>query len=226
MDARDDQPARTRRRFLVRRVTLEPHGDREVPIAVCPRRLSVLSVEQCGACVDFVELCVNRDRGTPFMRCSFDEAVLVGSEVVAAGASGDQATCVADVMRAPASCALTATLADVLDAMTETEVTAVVDSRGRAVGLLNKADILQHLYDRGRTETASTTVGEMRLSPTFLVSPDAPIGQVAAILAYERLYAVLVVDSEQALIGIVSALDLARWLACRSGYVVPAGREP
>ncbi len=42
-----------------------------------------------------------------------------------------------------------------------------------------------------------------------LVSPDAPIGQVAAILAYERLYAVLVVDSEQALIGTVTALDLA-----------------
>jgi hypothetical protein len=24
----------------------------------------------------------------------------------------------------------------------------------------------------------------------------------------------------------MSALDLARWLACRSGYVVPAAREP
>lgn len=222
-----DRPANPRR-FLVRTVTLEPDGDRAIPVAVCPRRLSLLPVQECRACADFAGLCINPEHGAPFIRCTFTEAPFIQS---AAMTESNPSACVADVMR-PATnrTDLSATFDQALEAMNDREVIPVVDSRGRAVGLIGKTDILQRLYERARHEgarpEASMTVGDMILSPTFLVSPDAPVGQVAAILAYERLYAVLVVDSEQGLIGIVSALDLARWLACRSGYVVPAAREP
>jgi CBS domain-containing protein len=236
MTEHDDRPAGFQRRFLVRSVTLEPEGDREVPVAVCPRRLGVLSVEHCRDCTDFIDLCINPDDGAPFMRCAFDEAPFVRS-VAGRGSdpSGERVFCVADVMSSFAKHTdLNATLDHVLDAMTDTDVTPVVDHMGRAIGVISKADILQRLYDRASAEhlrsdqqregarpERSLTVGDMMLSPTFLISSDAPLGQVAAILAYERLHAVLVVDSEQAPIGVVTALDLARWLACRSGYIVP-----
>jgi CBS domain-containing protein len=50
---------------------------------------------------------------------------------------------------------------------------------------------------------------------------NTSISRVAALMAYERVHHVVVVDAEQRVIGIVSALDIARWVAHADGYVVP-----
>lgn len=62
-------------------------------------------------------------------------------------------------------------------------------------------------------------------APLLMVASEASIGQVAAMMAYERVQTVLVLNTTAEIIGAVSTLDLTRWLACRLGYVVPASRE-
>jgi CBS domain-containing protein len=206
-------------RVITRSVTLERDGERVVPAAVCPRRLAVLSVEECGRCQHFAGLCVNPSSGAPFMRCSFDEAPFFepASELESSGPP------IADLMtRSPARIGLDMSLSEVLrEPLGRVAAAAVVADGGVPIGLLTRADVLERLH--GPTESAFR-VRDMMLSKTFMVSDYAPAAQVAALMAYEQIPHVLVVADSGELVGIVGALDFARWIACRSGYVVPSDR--
>lgn len=70
----DHESSEAEPRVVTRAVILERQGERWLPMAVCPRRLTVLSVSECGACRHFADLCVNPSSGAPFMRCSFNGA--------------------------------------------------------------------------------------------------------------------------------------------------------
>jgi len=233
-------------RIFTRSVTLEAEGDGLAPVAVCPRRLSLLPVAKCAGCADFVKLVINPESGAPFMCCTFDDAPFIHPAADAEDASPSEdlrSLGITDVMSPPGPCVrLDATLNNVLlGVLDHAEFAPVLDEAGRALGLITRADVLQRLYDRARTERfrprddagpgyehgeSTVTVQDMVLSSTFMVGSDALIGQVAAVMAYEGVQHVLVVDSKCALVGTVSALDLARWLACRSGYVVPCMPDP
>lgn len=215
----DRKSSEGKHRVVTRAVTLEREGDRWVPMAVCPRRLSVLSVAECGGCQHFAGLCVNPSSGAPFMRCSFHEAPFFEP----AGEVGDGGPTVADLMtHPPARIALDTSLADALrEALSSAQAAAVLDSSGKPLGLLTRVDVLERLHGHA---AGSFLVRDMMLSPTFMVSEDAPAAQVAAMMAYEQIHNVLVIDASGELVGLVAALDFARWLACRGGYVVPSER--
>lgn len=118
----------------------------------------------------------------------------------------------------------------------------VVDPAGHPVGVVSKTDLLRYLHHHGvevseRDDEESqllselgqgfhavtvdgTTVREIMMPIVFAVPQDAPIGKVAALMAGESIHRVPVVDSDGAVCGIVSALDLVRWLAREAGYRV------
>jgi CBS domain-containing protein len=222
------------KRIVTRPVTLEPDGEQLGPFTVCPRKLRVVPVEQCRHCEDFAGLCINPESRAPFLRCAFDDAPFVHAPAGAAEpnpAPWLEAVRVRDLMTLPAEHATLDTRIDELlsDALKRAEALAVIDAEGRALGIITCSDLLQRLHDRSSDERKrgalepepTLTLRDIRLSPSFMVSADAPLGHVSAVMAYEHVQHVLVVDQEQRLEGIVSALDIARWLACRSGYVVP-----
>jgi CBS domain-containing protein len=47
-----------------------------------------------------------------------------------------------------------------------------------------------------------------------------PLGKAAAIMASENIDLAIVVDYQQRVLGLLSALDIVRWLAREDGYVV------
>lgn len=100
-DSSDRNPRR-QRRIVKRTVTLERDGNGMTPVAVCPRRLSLLPVAECGQCADFVKLCVNPEAGEPFLCCAFDDAPFVHAELRDAEQSrelsGSGTPIIADVM--------------------------------------------------------------------------------------------------------------------------------
>ena len=97
----------------------------------------------------------------------------------------------------------------------------VVDSWGRAIGLVSKTDLVEHEVT---AEDGRLTVGEVMTPLVFALPPDAPIAQAAALMAYEGIHRVVIVDRSGHLVGIVSSLDVARWLGHAAGY--PVGRAP
>jgi CBS-domain-containing membrane protein len=91
----------------------------------------------------------------------------------------------------------------------------VVDDWGRVVGVVSKTDLLEHevTSERGRK-----TVGDIMMPMAFTLPVDASIGQAAALMAYEGVHRVVVVDAKGCVAGIVSTLDIARWLGWCTRY--------
>ena len=123
---------------------------------------------------------------------------------------------------------------------------AVSDESDSLIGYVSMIDLVRERYINGDTDNDASARTEMRrgfngdlksgfhvestpratardiMMPFVLrLREDAPIDEAAALMAFERVHRVLVVSKSGKLVGIVSALDVLRWLAIRDGYTVP-----
>jgi CheY-like chemotaxis protein/CBS domain-containing protein len=127
----------------------------------------------------------------------------------------------------------------------------VVDANGKLIGVVSEGDLLEATVDSSDSYALAATqemtlpvaseleeelqqggfhlehmpratVGEVMTPFVFSLSPEASVARAAALMAYEGIHRILVVDEHSAAIGILSSLDLARWIAVSSGFEVPA----
>lgn len=123
----------------------------------------------------------------------------------------------------------------------------VVDERGKPLGVVSKTDLLRWRQEDGGTADATlplrvhddagggeyelgrgfheeplarATVAEIMMPLAFTLSEHASISRAAALLACERVHRVAILDDSGTVVGLLSSLDLARWLARQDGYVV------
>ena len=122
----------------------------------------------------------------------------------------------------------------------------VVDADGRAVGIASKTDLLRRYHgDAGAAEAVPATLhtrdgvelefeqgfhtlgtGELSvaevMTPRVLNLPeDATVGHAAAVMSFEGVHRLVVNTRDGQVAGILSALDILRWLACETGFIVP-----
>lgn len=101
---------------------------------------------------------------------------------------------------------------------------AVAGSDARLRGLVTRRDVLRLCAAGGSLATA--TVDEALPGPrrgplgVFSLPADATVEAAAALMALEQVGHVVVTGRDGELVGIVSALDIARDVAVRAGYVV------
>jgi CBS domain-containing protein len=114
----------------------------------------------------------------------------------------------------------------------------VVDAAGRAIGVVSKTDLLRDQFETldASLETnevvgpdvrklgagahaaliAHGTVAEI-MTPVALTVPEhLSISKAAAIMASREIHRLPVVSSDGTVVGIVSSLDIVRWLADQS----------
>ena len=91
---------------------------------------------------------------------------------------------------------------------------AVVDDRNRLRGLVTRTDVLRALDERG------TTAGDAMSGFVFTLPARSNIERAAALMAYEGVGQVVVLGSDGELVGMVSALDVARHYAATTGYLL------
>ena len=118
----------------------------------------------------------------------------------------------------------------------------VVDDDGRPLGLVSKTDLLRHLPESGdgveeveqagrrvdrvmgegfhATERHGTAVREIMMPVVFAVDESASIACAAALMAGENVHRLPVLAPDGTVAGIVTTLDIARWVAARGGYPV------
>lgn len=92
----------------------------------------------------------------------------------------------------------------------------VVDATGRPIGMVSQTDLLeawQQAHQQKTTPTQSETVGDIMLPYLLAVSHHAPISLAAALMAYEGVHRLIVLDEKNQMVGIVTSLDILRWLA-------------
>jgi CBS domain-containing protein len=145
----------------------------------------------------------------------------------------------ADVMNPnPASVREGATLREAVRFLTDRGYSAapVVDQAGRAVGVLSRADVLQHDRDhldhpdseteiRPRTATGEalprgfqvervdrTIVRDLMTPVVLSLAPETPAALVAERMVAFQVHRLFVIDHEGVLVGVVSATDVLRAL--------------
>ncbi|HEX6765210.1 MAG TPA: CBS domain-containing protein [Polyangiaceae bacterium] len=93
----------------------------------------------------------------------------------------------------------------------------VVDAVGRAIGVVSKTDVLRAVAGDSPYGTAADL-----MTPMTLAMPEhASIARAAALMAYERVHRVVIIAPDGGVIGLVSPMDILRWLAQNDGFAVP-----
>jgi CBS domain-containing protein len=118
------------------------------------------------------------------------------------------------LVRAPAIVVgMTTPLADVRKLLAQRRVPAiaVVDDAHELRGIITRTDVLRWPPDGAAGDAMSGFV--------FALPADAAIERAAALMAYEGVGQIVVIDRAGVLVGMVSALDIARHYALESGYL-------
>lgn len=124
----------------------------------------------------------------------------------------------------------------------------VVDASGRTLGIVSKTDVLRDYADRGDTaemgkpalssggivaeldrgmhieRRKDATVRDVMTPLAFTLPETASIARASALMAIEGVHRVPVVSEAGKVVGILSALDVLRWLSKSEGYSVPDHR--
>ena len=89
----------------------------------------------------------------------------------------------------------------------------IVDAVGALRGIVTRTDVLRELARR-----ADATCGEAMSGIVFALPEHARVEHAAALMAHESVGQIVVTGERGELVGMVSALDVARELARRAGF--------
>ena len=90
----------------------------------------------------------------------------------------------------------------------------VIDAAGRPVGVLSGTDILIHTRDQCRGPDADPTRARDMMTPAvFSVGLHTPAARAVRDLVALGVHQLFVVDGAGVLVGVITALDVARHLA-------------
>jgi CBS-domain-containing membrane protein len=120
----------------------------------------------------------------------------------------------------------------------------VVDRDSKLLGFVSMSDLLVDRDQRGdsaevalrvpmfgggdyalgsgfHAQAFARTVNDIMSSPAIHVAASAPLTTAAALMAFEGVQHIPVVDESHRLVGMISTLDMMRWLARQDGFCVP-----
>ncbi len=87
----------------------------------------------------------------------------------------------------------------------------IVDDRGRPKGIVTKLDLVE------RRELA-LTAADVMMPLAITLNMHATVAHAAAMMAMEDFHHLMVVGNDHVLVGVVSTMDVVRWLARNDGF--------
>lgn len=88
----------------------------------------------------------------------------------------------------------------------------IVDEAGHPLGIVTKLDLVDPRHP-------GLTAGDVMMPLAITLNQHATIAHAAAVMGAEDFHHVMVVGADHTLIGVVSTLDIARWLARNDGFM-------
>lgn len=101
----------------------------------------------------------------------------------------------------------------------------VLDETERLVGVVSRSDLLRTSDEEEDTprlhpERAGATASELMNASPVVVREGTTVPQAAAVMAAARVHRVLVVSAEGRVVGVLSAMDVVRWVARKASDAV------
>ena len=210
--------AKKRHELPVRsRETIEPGGGTVTVSTVhCPKRDAAATVKECLLCGSCIQLATT-EQGEHVI-CEIDP-----SEAVAAAAPRRRARRPSQSDQTPLTAIMSGNTVCVDPDLPVGElVTLLVDrgfsgapvvaSDGKPIGVVSRSDLLDP--ERGEL------VRDIMMPIAFTLPESASLSHAAALMAYENIHRVPVIGVDGTVIGIVTSMDIVRWVAEQDGYVV------
>ena len=215
--------------LATRKATIQTElGQEEALVVACPQRIDPVPISECARC----ELCHGLELdGRVSVRCAVEPADgLEGSPAASAS--------VCTIMTAPVvSVEEDASIENVQWLLLERGIGAVpvVDRHRKPIGILAKTDLLrdrdeptlsarphERAPDEGSSVRAMTGLcaRDVMTPIVHAVFERMSIAGAASVMAQNHVHHVVVVDAAGAVVGIVSTLDIARWVAARERFTV------
>jgi CBS-domain-containing membrane protein len=189
------------------RCVVDPQGGHDVAVVECPRQHASVDVDECLSCAAYHGLSFERERGRSYVVCRQGGGAAPASSLASAR--------VADVMSPEVVCVrANMTAADVIALFNARDLRSVpvVDAAGRPTGVISRSDLCgQH--------GASGSVDDHMSPVPFFVRSDAAVAVAAALMAHEGVHQIPVVADNGVVIGVLTSLDVMRWLARREGHL-------
>lgn len=182
---------------------------------MCPRRDHTVDADGCWTCADVTGATYDAAQGAPVLVCTPD--LPVDPSVPRDAAS----TPIVEVMSREVHCIRgVARLDEVADLFTDLHIGSlpVVDAAGRPIGVVTKTELVRALSG-GVADAGLRSVDAVMTPIAFSVSDRASVAQAAALMAVEGVHHVPVLSGEGAVVGVVSSLDIARFVGRASGYL-------
>jgi CBS-domain-containing membrane protein len=104
----------------------------------------------------------------------------------------------------------------------------VVDAEGHVLGMVSKTDLVRHHRDESVSsgeDEDENVVADIMTPLVFSLPPNESIAKAAALMAFEGMHRLPVVNAHREVIGIVSSMDIMRWVARSEGYVLSGPRD-
>jgi CBS domain-containing protein len=97
----------------------------------------------------------------------------------------------------------------------------IVDDRGRPIGMVTKFDLLEQLCAAHNPDTVSppARASDVMMQLAFTLDEHATVAHAAAMMSVEDVHHVPIVADGGGLIGVVSTMDIVRWLVANDGML-------
>lgn len=209
------------------RTVLSPHGPPDVAASVfCARRERSMSLPECATCEASAGVRVGGDGRPSQLLCHFtpldeptparsalgrDDELAAKLAVPIAGVMTRDVTCVRANMP----------IRELRTLLVDRGFggVPVVDAEGKPLGVVTKTDLLR-AEERG--EGPACAVQSIMTDLAIAVHEGMSVAQASALMAYEGVHRIPVIDDDRRVVGILSALDVLHWLGQRSGYLMRA----
>ena len=195
-------PVRTRRTVGATRRLVES-------TVQCPRQESAIPASHCLGC----EHCTGAegDRRGVRLRCTTPAGGRADIDAPLDLRVAASHTPLSDVMTHDVICVFRdLSIVQFMELLKETGISGVpvVDDAGIPVGVVSKTDLMGASLDR-------PTVGDIMMPVAFTLPETASLSHAAALMSFEDIHRILIVSASGRVTGIVTALDIVRWLADR-----------
>lgn len=88
----------------------------------------------------------------------------------------------------------------------------IVDDRGHPIGIVTKLDLVERTPKMAKA-------ADVMMPLAITLNQHATIAHAAAVMSVEDFHHVMVVAADHTLLGLVSTMDIARWLARNDGFM-------
>jgi CBS domain-containing protein len=200
----------------------------------CPRKARTVRVNECVDCEEYIGLSFDREEQSALLHCYESSAPTPRQSLRRFLAAGERegflrrlhqradSTPVSRIMSLNVQCVTEdVSLPALARCLLEGGYSGapVIDDEGRPVGVVSKTDLLRHRVTReGRVKDIMTPM-------SFTLHEDQSVSKASALMAYEGIHRLPVVDADGKVVGLLSSLDVLHWLACKTGHSVPAPRS-